>query len=425
MFAALQDSPGSAEPLASIADQASQDDAETSFNLARTAVSAGDVRGAIAAFERVLQVNPDLANIKLELGLLYLRVGQADLARSYLEAAVDAADAPEEARQRARQALRVSNGLSRPWSVHGTLFLGGQYQTNPNGSPNTVSVIGPFGEPILVSGDQLRVVGGDDYSAAATANLEVAYGIGNQRGDALVADLDLAQNEYAKTNELDASYVNLRLGPRFNFGRPIDPTGYIRPFASGTILTLDRSGYYYSYGGGLEALGRATLNLTITGQLSYERRDFRNSETRPRARDQTGDYWLGVGDISWQIATRVRLNAGSIVEHVDAREAYWSRTSYGPRFGLTAVCTAPVGSIPWVVRFGGQYRRSDYKEADPFVDAVRARAEDRYDIDAAINIPLTSTIALDFRAQQSWNRANFPNYRYKNSFGSFGLNYRF
>ena len=53
-------------------------DSERWFGDARAAIDKGDLPGAVSALERILLTNPDLANIKLELGLLYLRLGHAD-----------------------------------------------------------------------------------------------------------------------------------------------------------------------------------------------------------------------------------------------------------------------------------------------------------------------------------------------------------
>lgn len=401
------------------------DDAEASFQYAREAIAAGDIRGAIAALERVLQINPNLANIKLELGLLYLRVGQTDLARSYLESALTSADAPEQARQRARAALRTAESQTGRLGISGSIFAGVQYQTNPNGSPDTVSIVGPFGTPLLVTGDQLLIPRGDDVSGTVSANVEVTYNLGGQSGNQIVADVSFAQNEYRETDELDATYATVRLGPRFYSGGALNPTGYFRPFVSATYLALDSNTYYHAVGSGIAFLAQPTLNVGLSGQVSYERRDYDASPTRRAAPDQTGDYWLGAGEITYQFDPRHRVSLGWLFEKVSARRDFWSRLSYGPQADFTTVLNPIVGDLPWVLRLGGTFRHSTYDENDPQVDPVVARRENRYELEASLNVPLTRAFSLDLRGQQSWNRANLPNYQFKNSFGSLGVNYRF
>lgn len=423
-------SPVSAQPKDRVSPDVSDlsrnlDDSEASFRYARKAIAAGDVRGAISALERVLQINPNLANIKLELGLLYLRVGQSDLARSYLEAAAVAADAPRDARDRARRALRLADQQLSKWTIGGTVSLSAQAQSNPNGSPGSVSVRGPFGAPIIVSGDDLSIRRKTDLSGVAALNVEVAYGVGDQQGNEIVFDLTAVENEYDQTSELDATFLSARLGPRIYFGNPLNPAGYIRPFASGTYLALDRDTYFKAYGGGAVGSFQPGIGWTITGVAAYEHRDFSPTVLRPRSDDQTGDYGSGVLDIAVQVDPRIRLNVGFVIEHVAARADYWSRLTYGPQIGAILALRSLTGGDPWVARLGAGYRRSDYDQADPFVDPDVLRTENRYDIDATLSIPISQNFSLDIRAQQTWNKSSLPNYRFENTLGSFGISYRF
>src|ERR1700753_3703581 len=62
-------------------------DPETAFRFARLAVRVGDMRGAISALERLLVVDVAPPNVKLELGVLYFRLGSNQAARDYLESA--------------------------------------------------------------------------------------------------------------------------------------------------------------------------------------------------------------------------------------------------------------------------------------------------------------------------------------------------
>jgi tetratricopeptide (TPR) repeat protein len=401
------------------------DDAEASFRFAGEATARGDVAGAIAALERVLQTNPDLANVKLELGLLYTRAGNFDLARSYLEVAINAPEAPEEARQRARTALRSASGALGRFGVAGFLFAGAQFQTNPNGSPSAVSVTGSGGIPVLISGDDLSIPRGSDLSGSASGSVEVRYGLGGQRGNDLVADLTLAQTNYVDTTELDATYLNARLGPRFFSGGALAPTGFVRPYLTGTLLALGHARYFGAYGAGLSFLARPSIATTMSGQIGYERRDYDGSRRRPVADEQSGDYWSGVGEFAFPLSPRARASAALLFERVEADRDYWSRATYGVQTGTSVALKPPKGATSWLARLTATYRRSDYQVADPLVDTSRRRDEDRFEVEAGLSIPLAATIALDLRASQTWNESNLPNYDYRNTLAAIGVSYRF
>jgi Flp pilus assembly protein TadD len=57
-------------------------DLDTLFKFAMIASRTGDLEGAISALERMLLVDPDLPRVRLELGVLYYRLGSFEVARS-------------------------------------------------------------------------------------------------------------------------------------------------------------------------------------------------------------------------------------------------------------------------------------------------------------------------------------------------------
>ncbi len=71
------------------------------LKFAEAAVEFGDIEGAISALERLLLIDGDQPEVKLELGVLYYRLGSNDVARSYLEAARSSDSATDDIRQRA------------------------------------------------------------------------------------------------------------------------------------------------------------------------------------------------------------------------------------------------------------------------------------------------------------------------------------
>lgn len=403
------------------------DDAEVSFRYARGAAAAGDTKGAIAALERVLQINPDLANIKLELGLLYLKIGQADLARSYLEAAVSAPDAPEESRIRARQALRTAQGQLSPLRFSGGLFAGLQYQSNPNGSPDAVSVQPqvPGLPPIIISGDQLDIPTGNDFSLNFAANVEAALGLGGQKGHELVFDTFASQSWYRDTSELDLTFLQGRFGPRLTIGNSLTSSGLVRPYVLGSALLLDDHKYFGSIGGGIDLLFRPSLVTSVAVEGRYEDRKYRNSPLRATASEQSGDYWSGQVTGTWQFEPRTRLSAGLNGQVVSAARPYQSRNAIGGQLGIGHALAPPVGTKAWFATATASYRHTRYDAPDPLVDADTRRRENRFDVTAALSIPLTGALVLEGRLQQTWSNANLPNYDFDNTIGSLGLSLRF
>jgi hypothetical protein len=404
--------------------EAVSDDSETWFNLAREASSRGDYPAAIAALERILLSNPDLANIKLELGLLYLRVGNAALAKNYLQEAYDSPDAPEAVRSRVQEALGNANlGLDRT-RVDGFVQSGMRYQSNPNGSPGEVSIVLPGGVPVIVGSDGLSVTRESDFSFFSSANVTVSHRLGDQRNSSLVGSINVGQQTYLDVEDIDTIYVGGEVGPRFLLGSATAPTGYIRPFVSASYLSLGGADYFAAYGGGATVSVEPKFGLLLGATAAYTRRDYQNSGIRPRATDQTGDYFAGSASLYWQATSGTGVRLALIAERADTNAPYWSRDTIGASFGLDNRIGLFRGSGA-TLRMGAAYRSNKYDDIDPLVSLTEVRSEDRFELSAGLDIPILQRAALNLRFQQTWNEADLPNYDYNNTLASVGVTHRF
>jgi tetratricopeptide (TPR) repeat protein len=75
-------------------------DPPTLAKFAELAIQVGDIEGAISALERLLLIDSDQADVKLELGVLYYRLGSIEAARMYLESARASKQASTEVKER-------------------------------------------------------------------------------------------------------------------------------------------------------------------------------------------------------------------------------------------------------------------------------------------------------------------------------------
>jgi len=82
-------------------------DPPTLAKFAELAIEVGDIEGAISALERLLLIDGEQADVKLELGVLYYRLGSIDAARMYLEAARTSKQASAEVKERADTFLKA------------------------------------------------------------------------------------------------------------------------------------------------------------------------------------------------------------------------------------------------------------------------------------------------------------------------------
>jgi tetratricopeptide (TPR) repeat protein len=80
-------------------------DPEALAKFAELAVGVGDIEGAISALERLLLIDSDQPEVKLELGVLYYRLGSNEPARAYLEAVRTSPSSSSETKARAETFL--------------------------------------------------------------------------------------------------------------------------------------------------------------------------------------------------------------------------------------------------------------------------------------------------------------------------------
>jgi tetratricopeptide (TPR) repeat protein len=114
------------------------------FKFATVATQTGDLEGAVSALERMLLIDPNLPRVRLELGVLYFRLGSFELARTYLQTALGSRNIPADVRAKAEQYMaELDKRLTRS-RFSGEAFLGMRYQSNAN--------LGPAGSQVRLFG---------------------------------------------------------------------------------------------------------------------------------------------------------------------------------------------------------------------------------------------------------------------------------
>src|SRR5436305_11932899 len=113
---------------------------DVSFKFAEQAVARGDYEAAIGALERMLFFNPDLPRVKLELGVLYLKLGAYDLARGYFQEALKSPGTPDEIRRQVQVSLAEIDRRLAKYEYNVFFNAGLRYQTNANVGPNGLMV---------------------------------------------------------------------------------------------------------------------------------------------------------------------------------------------------------------------------------------------------------------------------------------------
>lgn len=397
-------------------------DPERIFEFARAAVAAGDLRGAIAALERILQINPGLANIQLELGVLYLRVGQTDLAALYLRRALQAPDISEPIRDRAQALLaRAERGRQRHF-FSGSIYAGGRYDTNANAGPG--SRVRVLGVDALLN-ESAR--GREDYSAEFAANVTYIYPLETQAGHEIEANFLTYNRRYDRSSEIDLNSAGLDVGPRFYVGGLADASLSIRPFVSGSYLLLDDDSYLRQLGGGVNVRkffsGASFFDVT----LEASDQNFFNSTLRPTTSNRSGTFVELRSALSYYWRPDTRFSAGVGVAWRDSERKFESFDEGGLRVGVTHVYASPLGgeSYPWSSTLSVGVRKTVYDQPDPTIDPDVKRKDTRADFILSTDIRMSRALTLVVSLQYTDNKSSLPNFEYDNTGVSIGLAWNF
>lgn len=395
---------------------------DLSFRFAEAATRKGDYEAAIGALERMLFYNPDLPRVKLELGILYFRLGSYEMARSYFQAAL-AGGAPPEVTARVQPFLfEIDRRLSTTqWSVFGQMGL--RYQTNANAGPLSASVLGA-GVPVTLD---RQFVKRPDWNLFALAAVRHIYDFENQRGDAWETTLVGYNAHQFRIERLNLGLVEVQTGPRLALLPDVWIGSSIRPYVVGNAVALGNDPYLTSAGAGI------SLGLPLPGGAVAEpfvearRRHFENSNDYPLANEQTGRIWsagvLAQGPV-WGSA--VRWQARAAVIRNDARRDYnsYEQATFDIGFPIEFSGFWP-SPRPWVLIPTAGVSVADYDQPNAIIHPTIKRQDREWRVGAALDVPVFGAVGIGILVQYASTDSSLRNYRTDNLSVAFGPTFRF
>jgi tetratricopeptide (TPR) repeat protein len=394
------------------------------FKFASLASKTGDLEGAISALERMLLIDNDLPRVRLELGVLYYRLGSYEVARTYLESAQKSPHLPPDVRSRAEQFMAHVQNQQKRSQFSGEAFIGWRYQSNANLGPASSSVQ-LFGQIANLNQNSL---GSPDWGVVSTLQLRHRYDLGRQDNSAIETQLTAYANRQFSVQAANVSLLDLTTGPRFQVFSGIFEDVTLKPFGAFGAIWINDTPYYSSYGAGLEESALLSDRLRNTTIFVFRKHDNQNTWYLPTNSQLRGMEYSANTSFQFQISPMVALFGTASAQRYQAEQVAWqSYQLWGLGGGMTFKFPDPVLKTgqAWSISLSVTQQWWAYDAPDPTVDPNTMRNQSDMIAYLMLAIPFDDRTTFSLTGGRFTRTATLPNYAFENNSLMFGVSWRF
>jgi tetratricopeptide (TPR) repeat protein len=396
---------------------------DKTFKYAELAVKVGDFEAAITALERMLLFNPDLPRVRLELGVLYFRLGSYAIAKTYLTRAMEAPDVPADVRERVEVYLAEIDKRLSPHQFAGSVYGGYRYQSNANSGPTSPGVT-LFGFPATLSNDATRK---KDHNIFLSGNIRYIYDEQAQNGEVIEATGTAYAARQFDQQQLNLLFLEATLGPRAPFMVDYIDGLNIHPYLLVNFVGLEDSRYFAAGGMGMQFSKVWFERLGTDLGFELKEKNYRNNARRPFATQQDGtesEIRLGAR----YLLTPDDVISGTLaVKWEGAQNDIYSNNEWLTQIGYTKTYDAPfdLGADRWTSSLNLTYAVRRYHINDPAIDPNNRRFDHETRLSFLTAVPVTKDWSLIFNAQRTIVDSSLLIYTYNNNSFSLGASWRF
>lgn len=373
-------------------------DLNNTMQYAATASQNGDIESAISTYEQLLFYNPKLSRTRFQLGVLYYELGSYQMARGYLESALQMPDITPDLEQQIDQILPLIEKKLEPDQFSGFVQSGLRYQSNAN--------LGPSPQTTLASGQTFnsRFAAHPDWNWFGSFGLDYVHDFETQTGETFEASVLGYDAQQFTQHQVDLGLLEIRAGPRFALS-PGNVNGVtIKPYVVATGATLADAAYMGGIGGGL-TLHAKIWSVSLDPYAEVVRQSFENSTLYPLASGLSGTlstYGVQangpvIGGLSWQ--SRVAY------AHANDEFAFDTYDSFAADVWLPWNVAYWSGR-PWTLIPTAGVTTWRYGAPDPFIDPLTTAHTTEWRVGLGLEAPLWGRLIFASLVQYRADRSN-------------------
>lgn len=401
---------------------------DKTFAYANAAIQVGDFEGAIGALERMLFIDPDLPRIRLELGVLYFRLGSFETARAYLQSVHDTPNIPREVHDRVEGFLAEIAKRHSPHRFSGSIFAGYRMQSNAN----TGNASGEVRVLDLVATLDSTSTQKHDNNAFVALDAKHSYEINVADGDTWDSTISAYAARQAAQKQVDVSLFELTSGPRINLDTDSPYNPVIRPYALLTYVAVNDVRDYFAPGFGTSF--STTLTPALLAEFTAELRDrrFRDSFKSTTKTQRDGVELSGRVKLTYAVSPEFSVNGGIGVVNQNSKAEFQGNTEYSLTGGFAWSYSSLLLDLdpglfqgPWALIGSATRAYTGYDVPDDTVSSLEVRQDQDWRFSLTHVTPVTPDWAVIVTTARTVRTSSFPNYQYINDSITVGANIRF
>ncbi len=380
---------------------------ELNLIFARRAIELEDFEAAVSTLERLLVGRAGLPLIRLELGMLYLRLEASELAEAYFLQVLDTQGLEDEVRERAEILLANARtaGSHNKFAIN--LAVGAKHQSNANTGPSfndqnqadlrrTQLIYGDAAHGVATLVSDTNTTSQHDNSSNMTLGLAYSRelaGLREHRFDAS-ANYFASEQQDRKLDALDLKVLNVRFGWFFNATKDNQaPLNYTPYLSVRSLDTGDFDEYATSYGIGLGVSTYIGPRNPVMYSVELGSKEHKNFTSQPdNHKKDGGRYNLGVslgrihtgGSYS---SMSLRLDRAEADNNYEAQTGGYVALNHSRSMGLVSVAA----------NLGWREARRDGPQNAPGIPQARLRYDKDLSADLTFGRSVLGTrISLNF-----------------------------
>ncbi len=330
---------------------ADPDNIDLNYRFARAQIRAGDLKGAGATLERILMIDPDLADVRLLYAVVLFRLDDLTESRRELETLEKAALTPTEQKERADYAAAVDERTKKT-HLSGRLSAGFEYDSNRNASPATGRLL--FADsPLPVTGASAQR---DDTALLTEANVEARHDL--EHGNQVFASLDYYRADQTLLKTLNLQAYSAQTGGVWRMA----PGWEVTPTLSFDHVLLGEATFLRERGAGVRVDHDVNPRTKIFLEVRDSFDDFVNTAEVPSIGDETGVRFDTTAGVERALTPDMKLTASYTHEVKHAAQDYWAYQRDSLDFShlwLTGRGTFLLSAL--------SLSDDSYQQADPFI----------------------------------------------------------